>query len=412
MTQRVHGARLQGRESGPRLNPISTASASNCRLENLTDYTRRLGPLAVSAASSAARASVARCFETLLNRAVDAAKGAIGRNYGSGDVERHELERVRDYLNACPFAELAQTINEDMAKRAEQTLAQLFEDLNRALNTVSERHGAKRLAHERTEDFRRRFSEIVGGVSTGTSSLRAISDARSALEAIRGEVPSQMIQEFSRSLAQCDRQLENASRTLTSWINSFAEKQSPDGLNQRLEKAQEILRLSKETEFESEVREIVESQALYTSGGQLYMSALEGLSAGPAAAEAALISLAKLESDLPPRLRIPLAHWRSKIEEAVLERRQVAGRRAEAIAAALKNVDSPEAALSALDNINAFIRESGAYAPAAGDGLARMLATLLSQNAPAQIAALLRPIPAADRPSVMEKAFALVAARE
>jgi hypothetical protein len=386
--------------------------ARNCRLENLTDYTRRLSPLAVSAASSAARASVARCFETLLNRAVDAAKGAIGRNYGSGDVERHELERVRDYLNACPFAELAQTIDENLAKRAAQTLAQLSEDLNRALSTVSERHGAKRLAQERTEDLQRRFREIVEGVSSGTASLRAISDARSGLEAIRDEVPSPMIQEFSRSLAQCDRQLENASRTVTSWINFFAEKQSPDGLNQRLDKAQEILRLSEETEFEGSVREIIEARALYSSGGQLYKSALEGLSAGPAAAEAALISLAKLESDLPPRFRISLAHWRSKIEEAIVERRQVAGRRAEAMEAALKKVDSPEAALNALDNINAFIRESGAYAPAAGDGLAHTLATILSQNAPAQIAALLKPIPAADRPSVIEKALALVAPPE
>jgi hypothetical protein len=96
----------------------------------------------------------------------------------------------------------------------------------------------------------------------------------------------------------------------------------------------------------------------------------------------------------------------------VTERRKAIDKRAERLQGALDRAASPDDVLQVVDDINSFARESGPWLRTELlNGLRDQAQRTLRDSIPAQIAALLRPIPQADRAEVVDKALALLAPR-
>jgi hypothetical protein len=384
----------------------------NCRLENITDYARRVATLAVSATSSSVREALAKCLDAMLNRAREAAGAVIKSSYSSADIERHEVERARDFVTACAFTELARTVDEGILEPVEQAVADILGALNDALSSVSERHEAKRLAYERAENFRGRLEEGRLNTNDPEASLGTLSRALSDVVSLERECPSELRQEFVRVRTAVERRRNEVSKAISTWLGSFAQPLTPDAVKEQLLAASQIVKLAHGSEFEVATNQIIKAADLLTSGAELYSGALRSLSAGPDEAEGAVADLASLQDNLPQELRVQLTNWQADLVETISQRRKATEQKAIALERSLKGVRSPETVLRAVDDINAFVREVGAWAPEAVESLLQELQRTLCESVPAQIAALLRPIPQTDRTAVVEKALALLVPQE
>jgi hypothetical protein len=391
------------------IQDLSDDITRNCRLENLTDFTRRLNGLALQTPSSArARTAVVRCLEQVLARAEESAAGAISQRYSGPEIERHELERAEEFIKACALTEVAKTIDPPLGEQVAKTLDRVFGDLSRAADGIDAKHKVIHEEGERIATFKKEWEEALSQALEGSAGLKVLMSTSQKLEQMRPACPASLRSDFERSCAVHDRRTKEVSSAISSWASAFEREQSPEAVALLLAKSEEILGSAEGTDLEQVIDEVTQSKQVYVSAAEAYTGAIKSLSAGPAEAEAALPVMRQAEGALSEARRAPVTKWRVEVEKALGDRRVAADRRVKELEVSLAKAVTPELAMRAQEDINIFDREHGAYAPASGEHLSQILKSLLAENAPAQIAVILRPVAEGDRKAIIEKALALV----